>query len=39
VVRTHRPGDFGWIIQAHGEIYARDYGLGPDFEALERLAC
>nr|WP_232829383.1 GNAT family N-acetyltransferase [Tropicimonas sp. IMCC34043] len=29
-----RPGDAGWIIQRHGELYARDEGFDTDFEAL-----
>ncbi|MGQ4269757.1 GNAT family N-acetyltransferase [Nocardiopsis changdeensis] len=29
-----RPGDLGWTIQAHGEVYAREYGWNTDFEAL-----
>jgi GNAT superfamily N-acetyltransferase len=28
------PGDLGWVIQAHGEIYAREFGWNTDFEAL-----
>ena len=28
------PGDLGWVIQAHGEIYFREYGWDPSFEAL-----
>jgi GNAT superfamily N-acetyltransferase len=28
------PGDLGWMIMAHGEIYAREYGWGTSFEAL-----
>ncbi|MBT9290705.1 bifunctional helix-turn-helix transcriptional regulator/GNAT family N-acetyltransferase [Prosthecodimorpha staleyi] len=33
-LRPHRAGDMGWILQAHGEIYTRDYGWTPLFEAL-----
>lgn len=34
VLRQPRPGDMGWVIQQHGELYAREYGFGMDFEAL-----
>ncbi|WP_017599398.1 GNAT family N-acetyltransferase [Nocardiopsis lucentensis] len=29
-----RPGDLGWVVMAHGEAYAEQYGWGFDFEAL-----
>jgi len=29
-----RPGDLGWVVQAHGEMYAAEYGWDGDFEAL-----
>jgi GNAT superfamily N-acetyltransferase len=28
------PGDLGWMIMAHGEVYASEYGWGSSFEAL-----
>ncbi len=34
VLRGLRPGDMGWIVQRHGELYAREYGLTASFEAL-----
>ena len=29
-----RPGDLGWMVQAHGEVYAAEVGWGTSFEAL-----
>jgi DNA-binding MarR family transcriptional regulator/GNAT superfamily N-acetyltransferase len=33
-LRTHQPGDIGWIIHRHGELYEREFGWGPLFEAV-----
>ncbi|MGK5681587.1 GNAT family N-acetyltransferase [Actinoplanes sp. URMC 104] len=29
-----RPGDLGWVVQAHGELYAAECGWDTSFEAL-----
>jgi DNA-binding MarR family transcriptional regulator/GNAT superfamily N-acetyltransferase len=34
LLRDPEPGDMGWVVQQHGEIYAREYGWNSEFEAL-----
>lgn len=38
-LRTHKPGDMGWITMRHGALYAEEYGYGPQFEALVAEIC
>ncbi|KPH83047.1 bifunctional helix-turn-helix transcriptional regulator/GNAT family N-acetyltransferase [Bosea vaviloviae] len=34
VIRDHQPGDIGWVISAHGRLYAQEYGWDIGFEGF-----
>lgn len=39
VLRPHRPGDIGWVIERQARLYAREYGWNDEYEALACEIC
>ena len=34
LIRSHQPGDMGWVIGRHGMLYAEEYGWDETFEGM-----
>jgi DNA-binding MarR family transcriptional regulator/N-acetylglutamate synthase-like GNAT family acetyltransferase len=34
ILRTHRPGDMGWVVRSHGVLYAHEHGWNEEFEGV-----
>ena len=34
IIRPHRPGDFGYLIQRHAAVYAQEFGWDGTFEGV-----
>ena len=34
IIRAPLPGEYGWIVQVHGQSYAEKFGWGEEFECI-----
>jgi DNA-binding MarR family transcriptional regulator/N-acetylglutamate synthase-like GNAT family acetyltransferase len=39
IMRSHRPGDIGWVISSQAKAYAEEYGWDISYEALVAEIC
>jgi DNA-binding MarR family transcriptional regulator/N-acetylglutamate synthase-like GNAT family acetyltransferase len=33
-LRSHRPGDMGWVVERHGALYYSEFGFNEEFEGV-----
>lgn len=39
ILRSHRPGDMGWVTERHAQVYTREFGWDGHIESLTARIC
>jgi DNA-binding MarR family transcriptional regulator/GNAT superfamily N-acetyltransferase len=34
ILRSHQPGDMGWVVECHGVLYSQEYGWNEGLESM-----